>query len=133
MLDSLVNTFDKVLGLPEREGPRLSFPEGITTARKIIEARVRAEVQLYNAGEEAPARGALFVLSQTEKTLNGPRRVRRVPLDVEPQIDRALDAVLAGRVIVLFNGSQVSDIDRPLDITPVSEARFIRLVALVGG
>ena len=44
MSDCLVTTIDKVLGLPEREGPRLSFPEGATTARAIVEARVRVEV-----------------------------------------------------------------------------------------
>jgi hypothetical protein len=37
------------------------------------------------------------------------------------------------RVILLFNGIQVEDIDAPLVITPVSEARFLRLVPLAGG
>jgi hypothetical protein len=33
----------------------------------------------------------------------------------------------------MFNGVQVSDIDAPLLVTPVSEARFLQLVPLVGG
>jgi hypothetical protein len=33
----------------------------------------------------------------------------------------------------MFNGVQVSDLDAPLLVTPVSEARFLRLVSLVGG
>jgi hypothetical protein len=131
-LDSLVSTFDKVLGAPQREGPQLSLPSGATTAREIIEARVRWEVERYNAGE-APDSRSLFAPNEVERSLNGPRREPRVQLEVERQIDCALDAVRAGRLIVIFNGRQVSDIDRPLAMTPVSEARFLRLVALVGG
>ena len=37
------------------------------------------------------------------------------------------------RVILLFNGIQVEDIDAPLLLTPVSEASFLRLVPLAGG
>jgi hypothetical protein len=132
-LTNLVSTFDKVLGAPELEGPCLSFPNGVTTAREIIEARVRVEVDRHNAGEAAPLHGSLFAPCDAERALNGPRRDRRVPLDVERQIDVALDSVRAGRVIILFNGMQVSDIDRPLAMTPVSEARVLRLVPLVGG
>lgn len=131
-MDSLVSTFDKVPGAPQREGPQLSFPRGATTAREIIEARVRLEVERYNAGETS-VRSSLFAPTDAERALNGPRRDRRVQLDIERQIDCALDAVRAGRLIVIFNGQQVSDIDRPLAMTPVSEARFLRLVALVGG
>jgi len=36
-------------------------------------------------------------------------------------------------VILMFNGVQVEDIEVPLLITPVSEARFLKLVPLVGG
>jgi hypothetical protein len=133
LLDSLVSTFDKVLAAPERAGPLLSFPSGSTTAREIIEARVRVEVQRFNAGEETPKGNSLFAPTDAEGALNGARRDRRTKLDIGEQIDRALDAVRMGRVIVLFNGTQVSDIDRPLAMTPVSEARFVRLVALVGG
>jgi len=93
---------------------------------------VRLEVERYNAGETS-VRSSLFAPTDAERALNGPRRDRRVQLDIERQIDCALDAVRAGRLIVIFNGQQVSDIDRPLAMTPVSEARFLRLVALVGG
>jgi hypothetical protein len=131
-LESLVSTYDKVLGAPERKGPQLSFPSEATTARKIIAARVRLEVERFNAGETS-VRSSLFAPTDAERALNNPRRESRVQLEVEPQIDCALDAVRAGRLIVIFNGQQVSDIDDPLAMTPVSEARFLRLVALVGG
>jgi hypothetical protein len=41
----------------------------------------------------------------------------------------ALEAIRKGRVILMFNGVQVEDIDAPLLITPVSEARFLKLSA----
>ncbi len=128
-----VNTFDKVLGAAEVKGPQLSFPAGGLTAREIVEARVRAAVERYNAGDETPVASSLFAPAEAEKALNGPRRSRRTQLEVEPQIDIALNALRAGRVILLFNGMQVVDFDQPLAATPVSEARFLRLVALVGG
>ena len=58
---------------------------------------------------------------------------RRRPLDAERQIEVALEAVRKGRVIIMFNGVQVRDLDDPLVVTPVSEARFLKLVPLVGG
>ena len=45
----------------------------------------------------------------------------------------ALEAIRKGRVILMFKCVQVEDIDAPLLITPVSEARFLKLVSLVGG
>ena len=58
---------------------------------------------------------------------------RRRPLDTERQIEVALEALRKRRVILLFNGVQIEDIDAPLLLTPVSEARFLRLVPLAGG
>jgi hypothetical protein len=45
----------------------------------------------------------------------------------------ALDAVRRGHVVILFGGIQVRDLDEKLIVTPVSEARFLKLVPLVGG
>ena len=54
-------------------------------------------------------------------------------MDTERQIEVALEALRKRRVILLFNGIQIEDIDAPLLMTPVSEARFLRLVPLAGG
>ena len=75
----------------------------------------------------------LVTPTERERELNGPRRERRPPLDLESQVKVALEAIRKRRVILLFNGVQVEDIDAPLVITPVSEARFLRLVPLAGG
>jgi hypothetical protein len=69
--------------------------------------------------------------AKEECELNGPRRRRE--LDADRQVEVALEAVRMGRVIILFNGVQVEDLDADLLVTPVSEARFLRLVPLVGG
>jgi hypothetical protein len=71
--------------------------------------------------------------AEPERALNGPRRERRRPLDTERQIEVALEALRKKRVILLFNGVQVEDIDAPLLLTPGSEAYFLRLVPLAGG
>jgi hypothetical protein len=115
------------------EGPQLSFRVGQVTAREILRARVRIEVERHNSELQPRGHIGLIETPKEEQELNAPRRERPPALDTESQIEVALDAVRRGRVIILFNGQQVSDLDAPLMLTPVSEARFLRLVPLVGG
>jgi hypothetical protein len=128
----MLKTIDQVLGA-RTEGPQLSFPAREVTARDIVRARVQAEVERYNKADAPSGFVGLVTPSEQECALNGPRRERRPPLDAERQIEVALEALRKRRVILLFNGIQVEDIDAPLVITPVSEARFLRLVPLAGG
>src|SRR5215207_791070 len=109
-----LKTTDQVLGTGMVEGPQLTFRTREVTAREIVRARVTAEVERYNSTDEPRAFVGLVTPAEQEQELNGPRRPRpRSSLDVERQIQLATDA--------------------PLLITPVSEARFLRLVPLVGG
>jgi hypothetical protein len=103
------------------------------TAREIVSARVRAEVERHNSDLQSTTTTGGVQPGAEEQALNAPPRARLRPLDAESQIEVALDAIRRGRVIILFNGEQVKDLDAPLLVTPVSEARFIRLVQLVGG
>jgi hypothetical protein len=128
----VLKTVDKVLGAPSAEGPQLSFQVGRITAREIVCARVRMEVERYNK-EDDSGFVSLFVPAREESELNGPARVRRRALAADRQVEVALEAVRKGRVVILFNGAQVTDLDAALVVTPVSEARFLRLVPLVGG
>jgi hypothetical protein len=128
----ILKTMDQVPGSSSVHGPDLSFQAPTVTARKIVRARVEAEVERYNSDEERRPFVGLVAPAAAERELNGPRQGRR-PLDAERQIEVALDAIRKGRVILMFNGVQVEDIDAPLLITPVSEARFLKLVPLVGG
>ena len=129
----MLKTLDQVPGTGTVEGPPLSFRAREVTAREIVRARVTAEVERYNSADDPPAFVGLVTPAEPERALNGPRRERRRPLDTERQIEVALEALRKRRVILMFNGVQVEDIDAPLLITPVSEARFLRLVPLAGG
>jgi hypothetical protein len=115
------------------DGPDLSFQVGQVSLREIIRARVTSEIERYNS-ERQPRQFVGLVEPPADERLLNPRRAE-LPraLDAERQIEVALEAVRKGRVIILFNGEQVTDIDAPLIVTPVSEARFLRLVPLIGG
>jgi hypothetical protein len=115
------------------EGPELSFQVGQVTAREIIHARVTAEVERHNNEREPRPFVGLVQPPEPERQLNPQRPKLPRALSAERQIEVALEAVRKGRVIILFNGEQVTDIDAPLMVTPVSEARFLKLVPLVGG
>jgi hypothetical protein len=130
----VLTTVDQIPGGGTVAGPQLTFDAERVTAREIIRQRVVAEVERWSSSAQASGylRG-LIIQPPEERVLNGLRRERREKLDAERQVDMVLAAVKAGRVIVLFNGEQVSDLDAPLLLTPVSEARFLRLVPLVGG
>jgi len=129
----LLRTIDQVPGASTVEGPELSFQVGQVTAREIIRARVTAEVERYNSEREPHAFVDLVQPPPVEQQLNPQRLELPRALNAERQIEVALEAVRRGRVIILFNGEQVTDIDAPLVVTPVSEARFLKLVPLVGG
>jgi len=108
---------------------RYQFKSETPRARKA--ARINRE--RHNSADGPPRLVGWATPAEPERTLNGPRRERRRPLDTERQIDVALEALRKRLVILLFNGVQVEDIDAPLMLTPVSEAYFLRLVPLAGG
>jgi len=91
------------------------------------------EVERHNSDRQPRKFVGLVQPPQEEQQLNPMRPELPRALDAQRQIDVALEAVRKGRVIILFNGEQVTDLDAPLFVTPVSEARFLRLVPLVGG
>ena len=128
-----IRTVDQAPGTPTVEGPKLTFRVGQVTVREIVRARVRIEVDRHNSTLQPKSYLGLIDTPEEEKALNAPRHERARDLDPESQIEVALDSVRRGRVIILFNGEQVSDLDALLMVTPVSEARFLRLVPLVGG
>jgi hypothetical protein len=131
-MTAILKTIDQSPGSPTTQGPQLSFKTGQVTVREIVCARVRIEVERHNSDPKPRPFVGLVNVPLEELTLN---RVRERPreLNAERQIEVALEAVRNGRVIVLFNGEQVTDMDAPLVLTPVSEACFLKLVPLVGG
>jgi hypothetical protein len=129
----ILKTVDQVPGAATVAGPQLAFRVSTVTAREIVRARVRVEVARHNSEREPRTFLDLIDTPQAERELNGPRERDARPLDAESQIEVGIEAMRRGRVILVFNGEQVSDLDAPLIVTPVSEARFLRLVPLVGG
>jgi len=129
----MLNTLDQVPGIGAIEGPQLTFEAREVSAREIVRARVAAEAERYVDANDPPRLLGWATPAEPERTLNGPPRERRRPLDAEHQIESALEALRKRRVILLFNGVQVEDIDAPLMLTPVSEALFLRPVPLAGG
>ena|SRR5579871_5227381 len=129
----LVRTVDQTLGSAATEGPQLSFPVGTITAREIVHSRVRLEVERNNSEPSPRVFPSLVTPSPDERELNEPLRSPPRLLDADRQVEIAVNAVIKGRVVIMFNGQQVMDIDAPLIVTPVSEARFLKLVPLVGG
>jgi hypothetical protein len=127
----ILETVDKVVGLPEIPGPDLTFSLDRITAREIVSARVRAECERISEGGSIFA--ARVIPDEREVLLNGPRPKTASKPEVERQIEIALDAVACGRVIVLFNGTQVADLDEPLPTASRSTVTFLRLVPLAGG
>src|SRR5882724_1742968 len=109
----MLNTLDQVPGIGTIEGPQLTFEARAVSAREIVRARVAAEVERYNNADDPPRLVGWATPAEPERTLNEPPRERRV--------------------ILLFNGVQVEDIDAPLLLSPVSEAYFLRLVLQAGG
>ena len=136
-MDIVLETLDQVPGAGTTPGPDLSFKAGTITARDIVRARVEIEVARYNnaAEGEAPRLVGLLVPPPAERELNGSEAQQRPcrKLDTPAQIEVALEAVRRGRVVIMFNGTQVRDLDEALIVTPVSEARFLKLVPLAGG
>jgi len=129
----MLKILDQTPGIGTVEGPELSFEVREVSAREIVRARVEAEVARHNNAEVSPGFVRWATPAGPERALNGARGERRRPLDLERQVEVAFEALRRRRVILMFNGVQVEDIDAPLPMAPVSEARFLRLVPLAGG
>lgn len=113
----------------------LHLPSERTSARAIIEARIRQEVEAYNRHQEAGFRG-LVTPTEMESGLNGAvtsNRIRKRPVDAEAQCLKAVEAFMANGFFLLVDDRQVTELDDALQVNPLTTIRFVRLVPLVGG
>ena len=127
----MLKIIDKKIGAAEVAAPDLLVPLLTISAREILRLRVEAEVERYN--ETFGASVLLIEPHWRESELNPDRKVRFRPLELEPQVAIAIEAVEKHRIIMLLDGRQVTDLDEKFVLTPASEARFVRLVPLQGG
>lgn len=102
------------------------------TARELIAARVRHEVEAYNAKHEEVFEG-LVQPSHAEVALNGYRMKERRSLDVDVQIETALTAFERNGFFLLVDDRQVEGLDDLIVIGVATEVSFVKLVPLVGG
>ncbi len=102
------------------------------SVRDIIEARVVAEVEKYNAQAGEYFNG-LVQPTEAERTLNGFRMRDRKFVDPEKQVYVALDAFQKNSYFVLVDDQQVESLTQEVQIRPNSSVSFVQLVPLVGG
>lgn len=102
------------------------------TLRELIEARVRSEVENYNAKPPAYYNG-LVEPTDSEKTINGMKLHSRKQIDAEKQVYVALDAFQKNGFFVLVENKQCTSLDQKIELHGDTSISFIKLTPLVGG
>lgn len=102
------------------------------SVRELLKRRVRAEVERYNATEPDVFNG-LVAPTQAEEVQNGYRLKTRHKLDWEAQLVEACRAFEGNDFLLLVDDAQLELLDEEVVLTPNSDVRFVKLVALVGG
>ena len=122
---------ETIPGKRSHSGP-VTLEAGPLTVREMIRSRVQQEVWRYNQSLPELFQG-LIQPEASEQVLNGFRMKTKRPLDWEKQYQRACASFEKNGFLVVVNGSQVTELDAPLDLQSDSEIQFVKLVPLVGG
>ena len=123
---------DKVMGGKETVQPTLYLASERVTAKELIEARVRQEVDAYNKSRPEHFNG-LVRPEGAEAALNGYKMKTRRTLDPEKQCEIALSAFNSNGFFILADEIQVSSPDDEIILMPETKITFIKLVPLAGG
>ena len=107
-------------------------PDSKTTVREIIAARVRHEVETFNAGDTRTFRG-LVMPEGAEQVLNGFELRKRRQIDCEEQVSRALEAFERNGFLIIVADRQVDDLNEVVELGDDTTVSFVKLVPLVGG
>ncbi len=110
----------------------VSLPAERVSVRQLIEARVRQEVEAFNARQSDIFSG-LVQPSGTEQTLNGFRMKQKRAIDGQEQCQKALQAFERNGFILLVDERQAASLDEMIEVTPQTQVTFLKLVPLVGG
>ena len=110
----------------------LDLPAERVTVGDVIRARVRREVEDYNACRPEYFRG-LVQPTDAERTLNGFRVREQRRIDPEEQATKAVEAFGRNGFLLLINDRQVEDLDHAIEVRPGTTVTFLKLVPLVGG
>ncbi|MEM6724054.1 MAG: hypothetical protein AAF598_08450 [Bacteroidota bacterium] len=110
----------------------LSFQEEYITLKELIEGRVRAEVERFNASGAHRFNG-LVQPNGAEVVLNGYELDAHRKLDAEKQALTALSAFQQNGFFVIVDDQQVDQLDARITVQPDTSVSFIKLTPLVGG
>lgn len=112
------------------------IPEEQISAHELLRSRVYQEVKELNAriaSQPTSHQDELVPLTTSELELNGSRRQGAEPADFRTQLDRAIEAFKSNQVLILIDGRQVASLEEPIELTPKTDIRFLRLTLLMGG
>lgn len=100
------------------------------TVAELIRTRVEAEVRAHHASSSPKPYRGLVQPERHEQRLNTthPKRI-----DPEKQVEVALDAFSRGRVLLLVDDRQVTELADEVVLAPGSAVTFLKLTPLVGG
>ncbi|MBV8437295.1 MAG: hypothetical protein JOY95_07260 [Silvibacterium sp.] len=106
--------------------------QAVTTARELIRSRIQQEVERHNQSLPEVFCG-LVQPEESERILNGFRMKVRRPLDWNAQFEKACAGFQRNGFLLIVDGSQISELDEPIELRAQSEVQFVKLVPLVGG
>lgn len=113
---------------------KIQMPTSKTTARQLIEQRIRQEVLRYNDTETFHQFNGLVTPTEQEEKLNGYDKAKPKKLiDADAQYQKAIEAFSSNRFFLLVDERQVTELDCELLVSEVSTVQFVKLVPLVGG
>jgi hypothetical protein len=121
---------DQTLGVDPPVRRELRLASERTTLRELIKRRIDEEVAELNAGSEEVR--PLVTPTEQERRLNKEKPSRQ-RIDAERQLAAAVEAFERTRIVIIVDGKQMLELDRPITVSPDTEIRFIKLVPLVGG
>jgi hypothetical protein len=110
----------------------IQFPSKRITVRELIHARVAQEVESYYSGTTDKFLG-LVQPTETETMLNGFKLSRGKKVNVEKQIQIAIEAFKSNGYFLFVNDKQVTEIDDEIILSTKTIVGFIKLIPLVGG
>lgn len=115
----------------------LHLDSEVITVRELIRQRVMQEVNNHNQGI-TPVTSNLVQPSEAEQPLNKSMEKqnechKRRQINLEKQVEKALQAFSSNGFFVLVDDHQVENLDEELVLMETSEVSFFKLVPLVGG
>lgn len=124
-----IKVSEKITGSSERNEFILDLPASELTVQELIRNSVYLQVEMLNRGEK---KSSFYSIAEEEKlNFEADRSSKR--FDPEKQFLMACDAFLSNKILLLFDGTQETDLNKVITIRPDSHVQFLRLLPLAGG